>query len=208
MRIGRQKMEIIKDIVFQVEQNLIGRIANKMGDKRFDSVEIILGYVNKAGGGNHLEIGTLFGGSSIPVAIFKDVMDHDGIVFCIDPLAGYYEHGLVDRQSNQEVTPATLFKNIEKFKVGNQMMVMQSKSIPFPKFSDIKFSTAYIDGEHRFGVPLQDWNNVKDLVTNFVIFDNCDDKHPDVQEACEIASNDPDWKEVYHQGITYVVERV
>lgn len=205
-------MEIIKDlisdIVIDVEEKLVGRIANKMGDKRFDSVEIIMNYVYKAGGGNHLEIGTLFGGSSIPVAIFKNTLDQEGLVYCIDPLAGYYERGLVDRQSNQEVTPATLFKNIEKFKVGNRMMVMQAKSIPFPKFSHIKFSTAYIDGEHKFGVPLQDWNNVKGLVARYVVFDNCDDKHPDVQEACEVADNDPNWKMVYDQGITFVVERV
>jgi hypothetical protein len=201
---------IINQIVRDVEENIIGRVANRIGSRRTQSTEIALEFVEKAGGGNHLEIGTLFGGSAIAVALLKQRLNHSGIVFCIDPLNGYYNDGskgFIDNQSGKAVTPEVLFENIRRFDVGQRMVVMQAKSVPCPNLMDIKFSTAYIDGEHESGVPLKDWICIKDIVTRFVIFDNYADTHPDVQNACLMARNDPDWREVYDEDITYVVER-
>jgi hypothetical protein len=204
--------DLIHEIVVDVEERIIGRVANKIGSRRTDNTEAVLKFVEKAGGGNHLEIGVLFGGSAIAAALVKKHLGHSGMIFCVDPLNGFYNKdgskGSVDNQSGENVTPTTLFKNIRKFGVEDQMMVMQAESVPCPKFTDIVFTTAYIDGEHRFGVPLKDWNCVKNLVTKYVMFDNCADTHPDVQEACRAAKNDPEWEEVYDRDITYVVRRI
>ena len=204
-------MTIIDQIVKDVEENIIGRVANKIGSRRTQSTEILLEFVEKAGGGNHLEIGTLFGGSAIAVALLKQRLNRSGIVICIDPLNGYYNDGtpdFIDTQSGKAVTPEVLFENIKRFGVGQRIVVMQAKSVPCPDFINIKFSTAYIDGEHESGVPLKDWICIKDIVTRFVIFDNYADTHPDVQNAGRIAKNNPDWREVYDEDITYVVERI
>ncbi len=208
MNIEKPIAEIISEIVQRVDNNIIGRLANKYGDIKLDNVDSMLRFVAEADGGNHLEIGTLFGGSAIAVALLKLELGQSGVIVCIDPLDGYYKiYGSGEDKSGFEVTPKILFNNIDKFGVGNRVLVMKAYS-QFCFNLSIEFSTAYIDGEHQHNVPLSDWLLVKDVVSKYVIFDNCDDKHPDVQEACRVADSDPEWKCVYSSGITYVVERI
>ena len=197
----------IREIVRYVSDNIVGRLANTYGDIELDNVHVLLDFVSRAGGGNHLEIGTLFGGSAIAVALLKLQLGQTGVIVCIDPLNGYYKmDGSGDDISGIPVTSETLFGNIEKFFVEDRILVMRAYSQLCSNLN-IPFSTAYIDGDHKHGAPLSDWLLVKDMVSKYVIFDNCDDKHPDVQTACYTANNDFEWKCVYSKGITYVVER-
>lgn len=200
-------MKIITEIIDEVEKDIKGRIANTIGYRRIDNVDVLLDYVMRAGGGNHLEIGTLFGGSAISVALLKKRLGLSGVVFCVDPLYGYYGEGRLD-SSGVEVSVETLFTNISEFNVGDRIAVMQDMSLACKNFMDVTFSTAYIDGEHKHNTPLLDWIRIKDLVTKYVIFDNCNDIHPDVQVACDIAGKTYGWMEVYNSGITYVVKRI
>ena len=194
----------IREIVQHVDDNIVGRLANKFGDFRLDNVDVMLKFVSNAGGGNHLEIGTLFGGSAIAVALLKEELSQSGIIVCIDPLCGYY--GGADL-SGFPVTVETLFHNIDMFNVGNRILVMQAYSQMCIDMG-ISFSTAYIDGEHENGTPWRDWMYVKDIVSKYVIFDNCQLKYPDVQMACIEANADPQWKCVYGNQGTYVVEKI
>jgi len=75
-------LKTITGIVKEVEDNIVGRLANKIGDERTNNTEVLLEYVLKSGGGNHLEIGTLFGGSAIAVALLKNYYGQSGIVVC------------------------------------------------------------------------------------------------------------------------------
>ena len=201
-------MKTIPEIVKEVEYSILGRLANKMGNERTNNTEILLEYVLKSGGGNHLEIGTLFGGSAIAVALLKKEYRLDGMVFCIDPLDGYYrkQTGHGQDPSGVPVTPDTLFKNIQAFGVEDRIAVIQAESQNV-YFQNMRFSTAYIDGNHKEGMPLKDWQRNSIFVERYVIFDNYDDIHEDVVMACNIASNEYGWKCVYQGGITYVVGR-
>jgi len=198
-------MITIPEIVKRVEDNITGRVANKTGDKRTNSIASLLEYVWNAGGGNHLEIGTLFGGSAIAVAILKKEYELSGIVMCIDPLNGYYGENRKDI-SGVDVSVETLFYNIRKFSVGSRISVIQSSSLSV-SLMDIKFSTAYIDGEHKSGVPFMDWNRTKNLVTKYVVFDNYSDQFPDVQFACKSASSEYGWRKCHQSDIVYVVSK-
>ena len=194
----------IREIVRYVDNNIIGRLANKSGDVELDNVNIMLEFVADAGGGNHLEIGTLFGGSAIAVAMLKTELLQSGVVVCIDPLNGYY--GGADL-SGVPITSETLFHNIELFNVGSRVLVMQAFSQMCIDMG-IPFSTAYIDGDHENDTPLRDWMYVKDIVSKYVIFDNHQNRYPDVQKACRVADSDPEWRCTFASGITYVVERI
>ena len=204
MSINKQQKSI-RDIVNHVSNNIFGRLANKFGDKELDNVDKLLEYIQIAGGGNHLEIGTLYGGSAIAVALLKNELDQDGMIVCIDPFDGYYSQP--EDISGVSITPETIFLNIDEFDVGNRILVMQTCS-QFVHYLDMQFNTAYIDGDHDNEVPLHDWLLVKDMVNRFVIFDNHSPQHPDVMKACKIANEDDEWACVYDKGITYVVERI
>lgn len=201
------------DIVSYVRANIQGRIASKIGERETGNVEVLLDFVEKAGEGNYLEIGTLFGGSAIPVALLKNELLQRGLVFCVDPLDGYYRkyasrEDMMDLQSRTPVTVQTLFNNIAKFNVGNRIVVLREYSTSLAEFIDMKFAVSYIDGDHRGGVPLRDWNLIKNITTKFVVFDNCADTHPDVHLACKAANDEKNWRKVYHKDITFVVERI
>ena len=201
-------------IVKSVEKKIIGRVANVSHKGVTNNIEVVLYFVAKAISGNYLEIGTLFGGSAIPVAILKKLLKQSGLVFCIDPLNGYYrgrfgpDNTIDPHSAGFAVTPETLFENIRLFGVGDKVFVMQASSTDCPSLDTLEFSVVYIDGDHWNGVPIKDWLYIKDHATKFVIFDNCDDHHLDVQAACKIASDDPEWECVYDEGISYVVERI
>ena len=194
----------IREIVQYVDDNIVGRLANKSGDFRLDNVDTLLRFVAEAGGGNHLEIGTLFGGSAIAVALLKEELSQSGIIVCIDPLDGYY--GGADLSGAPAIVE-TLFRNIELFNVGNRILVMQAYSQMCIDMG-MSFSTAYIDGDHENDTPLRDWMYVKDIVSKYVIFDNHQIRYPDVRIACRVADSDPEWRCIYSSGITYVVERI
>ncbi len=205
----------LKAITAAIKSDIIGRVANVMDKKETNNVEVVMEYALRAGGGrggNHLEIGTLFGGSAIAVALAKKQYNQPGMVVCVDPLNGYYQDRIpnptmIDGPSGAAVTPETLFDNIETFDVGDRVLVLRSKSEAIANLVDMKFTTAYIDGDHWEDAPLRDWKLVEDLVSRYVIFDNYDDAHEGVVKACEWADRDPDWRCVYQEGISYVVER-
>ena len=153
----------LKEITNLVKRDIVGRVANMMDNKETNNVEVVMEYVLRAGGGNHLEIGTLFGGSAIPVALAKKKYDQTGMVVCVDPLDGYYQDkypdlSMVDKISNTPVTPTTLFQNIDTFGVADRVLVLRSKSEAITNLVDMRFTTAYIDGDHWEGVPWDDWN--------------------------------------------------
>ena len=200
--------DIIPGIVEEVRISMKGRICDKQ-----NNVATMASYTLEAGHGDHLEIGTLFGGSAIVVALLKKWHFLDGKVYCVDPLDGFYFARLgkrvdPDLPGKLRVDRAALDYNIRQFGVEDRMEVIEKPSIPWPdELKGKQFVSAYIDGDHWGNTPTTDWENVKDNVTRFVIFDDYDKKHPSVIKACELAAEDPNWKTVWDAGITYVLER-
>ena len=79
------------EIIKAVESKINGRVANKIGDRRTNNLDILLECVERAGDGNYIEIGTLFGGSAISVALLKKWLSQEGLIFCVDPLNSMLE---------------------------------------------------------------------------------------------------------------------
>ena len=197
-----------------IEKNIHGRAANCIGDVRYNNLEVVMKYVDKAGQGDHVEIGTLHGASAIAAALIMNQRNRPPYdkVMCIDPLNGYYasiapREDMLDLQSGVPVTSKVLYDNLWKFGV-NPRVIVNSVSSRDADLNDWTFSTAYIDGDHQGEAPWLDWLLVKDRTTEYVLFDNYDDIHPDVCSVCEKASKDPDWEFVEVSGITYVLKRV
>jgi len=191
-------MPAFREIINLIKWNIYGRVACSVDKNSKYNLEVIMWHILEAGGGNHLEIGTLFGGSAIAAAIVKKEYNQTGMVVCVDPLVGVY-------RKDKEVTPETLFRNIAAFDVRDRIMVLANKSEALINLVDMNFTTAFIDGNHLEGGPLLDWKLVKDIVSDYVMFDDWGHE-PAVEKACEVAISESDWACVYEDAI-YVVKK-
>jgi len=158
-----------------------------------------------AGNGDHLEIGTLFGGSAILSALTKIKYGLTGNIVCIDPLDGYYGNK-IDPGSNVAVTPEIVRKNFELFNVQDRIELVTKKSQPWPLSPDRKFNSAYIDGQHDYKACLSDWLNCKKCVDKVIQFDNHDMSHAAICNVVSQASKD-EWLAVHISGISAIVAK-
>ena len=201
--------ELVKMTVIRVRNEIEGRMHIEK-----DNIMRIGEGVGMAGGGDHLEIGTLFGGSAIVAALVKQGAGLEGKVYCVDPLDGYYRDMCnykdnIDPESGIPVSPEIVMQNAKRFGVEDRLAIIPKKSHPFPEeLKHKRFITALIDGDHWAEMPWLDWMSVKDKVNKYVMFDNYDDKHPAVMEAAEKAAQDEEWEKVEQTGIVFVLGRV
>ncbi len=194
---------MVKDIIEHVKKNMLGRIVDEQ-DNTLLMAETTLQ------DGNHLEIGSLHGGSAIVVALVKKEFGFSGDVYCIDPLNGYYLNSNCPKKWQSQIDPVskipisieTIQENMRRFDIN--LNIIQFQSNPYPLNGE-KFATAYIDGDHWGDMPFIDFMNIHPNVSEFITFDNCDDKHPDVIKACSKAEKI--WYPYLRKGITCIVKK-
>ena len=193
-----------ENIIKRIDAEMIGRLAD-------DSQNLypLLEVVALAGDGNYCEIGVLHGGSLCAVALLKKELGHLSTCYGIDPVDGYYPgkpfHKAVDPISKVPVTLETVNRNIKHFELDN-VEVIKALSHPFP--IDKRFAVTYIDGDHWGQGPWLDWQSVREITRKFVVFDNCDQIHPDVITACKKAVKDDNWELHKQTGIAFILRRV
>ena len=158
--------------------------------------------------GNHLELGTLWGGSAIVAGLAKIKYDNSHKVYTVDFMqGGYWNSG--DPGCNLKIpTMKTILDNIEMFKLNCFVTSIKESTNPIPV--NIKPTTVLIDAGHSFEDCLKDWNNVKELKPKFVLFhDYNTGKHPGVQRVVdEVVKLDNGWKEVEAVNTMIVFERI
>lgn len=196
------------EIAGRVRACITGRIADSD-----ENLARLCRYAVSAGNGDYLEIGTLFGGSAIAVALAKKEAGLTGKVYCIDPLDGYYIGAINDRGRDiselidiSGYTPSLEILESNADKLGVKLEIIQQKSHPFPKQAKRNYVMAYIDGDHWNDAPLNDWLNVRRIVTKYIVFDNVDRQHPSVSLAVIQAMRS--WKLVELENGQAVLENV
>ena len=203
-----QWIEVAQQIIAQVKNGMIGRMA----DLEDGTLKMLLA-VAESGNGDHLEIGTLFGGSAVAAVMMKKSLGLQGRVVCLDPLDGFYigspMEANIDPVTRLPINAETVWENAGIFDVADRLEIIQKRSSPWPKeLHGRQFASAYIDGDHWGDSPLDDWQNAAPSVRDFIIFDNYAPTHPDVMRACKVTEQYPDWECVYAGGITFIVERI
>jgi len=201
-------LTLARELVQRINREMTGRIACEG-----DNSAIMATYA--AIPGDHLEIGTLHGGTAVLVALMKSVLNLPGRVVCIDPLNGYYKNRKGYGPANMDdtllpvpVTPETVMKNANKFGVLDRIEIVQACSCPWPIVEGRRFTSAYIDGDHWDDYPTRDWQNCAKVTDRHIIFDNVDDRHPSVKSAVTLAVSSVNWRLIELKGITAVMERV
>ncbi len=157
------------------------------------------------GDGNHLEIGTLFGGSAILAASTKAAFGISGQVTCVDPLTGYYGNP-IDVQSNTNVTSAIVRENAEIFGVNDRIELITRLSNPWP-LGERRFASAFIDGAHDYDTVLSDWSHCSKIVDKAIQFDNYDLRHYQIAQVVMKAIANPEWALLHASGITAIIAR-
>lgn len=203
-------MKSPQEIIDFVHENIDGRMCDEYGN-----VHHLANIIFNAGGGNYLEIGSLFGGTAIVASLVMQDLGLDGEVYAIDPFDGYYvgtknERGTlvgakVDPHTRKPVTIERAQANAEK--MGAKVNFIRGKSSA-QTVPDIDFSVVFIDGDHWNDGPWKDWLLVKDKCDKFIIFDNCDHTHPAVEAAVRNAWADDEWTLLFKDGITAVLGRI
>lgn len=128
--------------------------------------------VASGGDGDHLEIGTLFGGSAILAAKIKQRMGHRGKVVCVDPMIEHW---------GTFPTKDVLMGNAEAF--GVELELITEYSHPWP-LGDRQFVSVLVDGDHSLDACQRDWDNVKEHTgAKYVAFHDYDEAHPDVRQV-------------------------
>lgn len=185
-----------------VREGITGRVATDDAGMYFTALYAVL-----AGHGDHLEIGTLFGGSAIVVALCKQLNGLSGNVICVDPLDGYYGQRR-DPNTGLLVNRTTVLQNAHKFGVLDRIEIVQTMSQPWPEeLKGREFASAYIDGDHTGNRPVLDWLRASMQTSRYVVFDNCKDEWPMVVDACREAEHTPGWRRAFGIGGTVVMRR-
>jgi cephalosporin hydroxylase len=186
-----------------IKAKIVGRIAIADSD-----ANLLMKYA--ALPGDHVEIGCLWGGTAILSALAKREAGVDGRIYSIDFMTGgFWERG--DPCMNRQVpTHDTILKNLKTFDVADRVTVIKDKSSPLPLNANVHPVTVLIDGDHSYEGCLEDWQNVKALKPDYVLFhDYNTGYHPGVLKVVdEVVKNDPRWREVECVNQTIVFERV
>lgn len=174
----------------RVIDNITGRLA-LFGDEEAD---LLIKYASLLG--NHVEIGCLWGGTAILAALAKVDVDVEGHVYTIDFMTGgYWVHGdpCVELQIP---TYEDVIRNIKVCGVADRVTVVKAKSNPWPLSKAIKPTSVLIDGGHSYEDCLADWQNVKALEPDIVLFhDYATGRHPGVQRVIdEVVFKDCAWQ--------------
>lgn len=189
-----------KEKGLEIHERIEGRYAGEPYDWGLTAQMIVW-----ANGGDHLEIGTLFGGSAILAALTKIEFNLSGQVVCVDPLNSYYGNP-VDVQSNTNVTVDAVRRNTDLFGVNDRLELVTELSKPWP-LGERRFVSAFIDGAHDYDTVMSDWLNCSRLVDKVIQFDNYDLRHYMIAQVVMAAVRHPDWALLHASGITAIVAR-
>lgn len=183
----------------EIYENITGRFASapiNMG--------ILAQMIFYAGDGDHLEIGTLFGGSAILAARIKQHYDLDGVIICVDPLEGYYGIGS-DPFSNVDISIDVVRENALNFGVLDRIVIAPFKSNPWFLNPSFRFKSAFIDGDHTHKGCLSDWENCRNRVTDFIMFDDYDRNYMGIVKTVKSAICSREWDLVQMNDISVVL---
>jgi len=107
--------------------------------------------------GDHLDIGTLWGGSAILAALAKPL---EARVVTLDAMNVHAWGPEGDPMAkNQRATPGSVLQNFADCGVADRISMVLANSWPWPVNVGHRFSTAFLDGDHEYPSVEHDWES-------------------------------------------------
>lgn len=174
-------------------------ISGGMGCEKEDAA-LLAEVIFRAGHSDHLELGTLFGGTAILVAMAKRQFGFEGDVHCVDNFSYLSEDYPVGKE--------LVLENAAAFDVADRIKVFEGDTYPLPPdITEHHYGSAYIDAAHDFPHCQRDWLSVKDI-SDLVVFHDYDFEHMGVVSAVRNAMQEPGWWLVHLSHHTAIFERL
>ena len=130
-----------------------------------------------------LEIGTLWGGSCLLVALANPSLK----VICVDPMIGYY--GEKDKDANMTPSIEAFYENLRRFDVVERVTLLQQESSPFP---DVFADCIFIDGAHDYDSVKHDMQSACEHAKRYILCHDTNDEN--ILRAIQDGIT-PQWKE-------------
>lgn len=151
--------------------------------------------IKLAGDGDHLEIGSMWGGSAIIAALVKKREGIAGKVVCVDPFRDWdFSPDFPGGHPDKDI----FWKNMKTMHVKSMVELVCEYSDPWP-LGDRQFASALVDGDHAGNWPLIDWHNVKEH-TDLVIYHDLYAREQSVMKAVAEIRADSEWEEIGQVG--------
>lgn len=177
----------------EIQQKIAGRIISKWP---WDG-GVLTYFLSVAGMGDHIEIGTAWGGTAILAAMANPHPTRH--VYTIDPLENPPGFSRIDSY--------IIRQNFKVLRFSHMITFYHQRHPPLPaELEDKRFATAFIDGSHFYDDVLADWENLRGRVDEFIIFHDVNGNA--VQKVFRMAQEDPDWELAYEYDYMGVVRHV
>jgi cephalosporin hydroxylase len=137
---------------------------------------ILAQLIRNTGHGDHLEIGTAWGGSAILAALVKRYYSLSGKVVCVDPIAG--RDTVLDRERSEE----SITENFKRFYIDPELII---EPFSLSSVEGRRFASVLIDGDHREEVARENWLDVKQIVDKYVMVHDYDKVHQGIVTAID-----------------------
>jgi predicted O-methyltransferase YrrM len=144
-----------------------------------DDGSVLAQTIRNAGNGDYLELGTFYGATAILASLTKKEYDIRGDVCCVDDLQFFKEDGrcAADIMNNAAMMGASIILNIGKVS-------------PIP-FIGRQFNCVFIDASHDIKSVLEDWMNVRQVASKYVVFHDYTEHCPGVLAVVKFADFRP-----------------
>jgi hypothetical protein len=188
MAVGAEHIQAIAKLIIEIENKIDGRIAGDIEDYIFNY--FLQKHTASIQAENtdlqHIEIGTLFGGSLILALLACKEANSNHTVLGIDPLDGYYR---MDRLRGKEtdiitdipITREILTTNLKRFGFNPDKYHFLQKYSTDPSIQQdvrtLSIITLFIDGDHSYDGIKNDWElfNPHVIPGGYVLIDNYND---------------------------------
>lgn len=156
--------------------------------------------------GDHIDLGTLWGGTAILAALAKQQAGVKGKVYTVDFMQGGYWADGDPSAGGQRPSEAAIRGNLEKFGLVDQVTLIKAASDPWPVPASVHPTSVLIDCDHTYEGCFRDWKAVRALRPQFVAFHDFNPvTHPGVTMVVDVIMAGDDLYTLSRQAGTMVV---